>query len=486
MTMKKTVFLTGASGNMGQEGLRFLLHRSSRFNVVALVLPTDKDRQIMEPFAGKPALKIVWGDLTNYDDVLACVTGADYVLHVGAVVSPLADHFPELATKVNIGSARNIIRAIKAQPDPDRIKLVYIGTVAQTGNRPAPIHWGRTGDPIKLSVYDNYALSKTIAEREVIESGLKYWVSLRQTGIAHAGLLMIQDPIMFHTPMNGQLEWVTVRDAGRLVANVCDADVPDEFWRRIYNIGGGEKCRVSNAEFLQKTFSILGIEDFRRIFEPNWFATRNFHGQWYEDSDVLENYLHFRSEGIDDFIANLKRRVPWYFKLAGLVPGIIKWHIRSMARGKGGTLNWIENDLRNKIAAYFGSKEQWQQISGWEKFPLEKLSQTPQRLDHGYDETKSRGRLDLADMQGAAEFRGGKCLAEHMHRGDLHTQLKWRCAFDHEFEASPTLVLLAGHWCPHCLPMPWHDDEIAKRSPFFAQVWNPDHAPDENRVYPME
>jgi len=486
MTTKKTIFLTGASGNMGQEGLRYLLQRSHRFNVVVLVLPTENDRRIMQPFVGKRSLKIVWGDLTNYDDVLACVTGADYVLHVGAVVSPLADHFPELATKVNIGSAKNIVRAIKAQPEPDRIKLVYIGTVAQTGNRPAPLHWGRTGDPIRISVYDNYALSKTIAEREIIESGLRYWVSLRQTGIAHPGLLLIQDPIMFHTPLNGQLEWVTVRDAGRLLANVCGEDVPNEFWRRIYNIGGGEKCRVSNFEFLQKTFSIVGIKDIRRVFEPNWFATRNFHGQWYEDSDILERYLHFRSEGIDDFITDLKRRVAWYFRLGGLVPGLVKRQLRTIARSKGGTLNWLETGNSNKIAAYFGAKEQWQQIPGWDSFPVETLSHTPQRLNHGYDEQKSKGRLDLTDMQGAAEFRGGKCLAEYMRRGDLYAPLKWRCAFGHEFKASPTLVLLAGHWCPDCLPMPWREDEIARRNPFFAQVWNADHSADENRVYPME
>ena len=107
--MKKTIFLTGASGNMGQEGLKLLLKKSDRFNIVALVLPTKNDKKIVAAYASEPALKIVWGDLTNYDDVLKCVTGADYVLHVGALVSPMADHLPELATKVNIGSIKNIV-----------------------------------------------------------------------------------------------------------------------------------------------------------------------------------------------------------------------------------------------------------------------------------------------------------------------------------------------------------------------------------------
>ncbi len=43
----------------------------------------------------------------------------------------------------------NIVDAIVATGGAERVRLVYIGTVAQTGSRNAPIHWGRTGDPIK-------------------------------------------------------------------------------------------------------------------------------------------------------------------------------------------------------------------------------------------------------------------------------------------------------------------------------------------------
>jgi nucleoside-diphosphate-sugar epimerase len=108
-------------------------------------------------------VNVVYGDLTVYDDVLRCVKGADVVLHVGGMVSPAADYHPKRTLEVNVTAVKNIIKAIKAQPHPDCIKLVYIGTVAETGGRNAPIHWGRTGDPIKISVYDFYALSKVLA-----------------------------------------------------------------------------------------------------------------------------------------------------------------------------------------------------------------------------------------------------------------------------------------------------------------------------------
>jgi nucleoside-diphosphate-sugar epimerase len=472
MENKKTIFLTGASGHMGQAGLKHLLQRRDRFNIVLLVLPTERDKKIMSVYQNEPGVSIVWGDLTRYTDVLECVIGADVVLHVGGMVSPLADYYPELTSKVNIGAVKHIIQAIKAQPDPDRIKLVFIGSVAQTGDRNPPIHWGRVGDPIKISAYDNYALTKTIAEREVIESGLKYWVSLRQTGIAYGTIASALDPIMFHQPLNGVFEWITVGDSGRLLANVCEEDVPELFWRAIYNIGGGSRFRTTNYAFLQRSFAALGIEDFRSFLEPCWFALKNFHGQWYEDSDLLDSYLHFRTESLDDFFADLKRNAPLPMRWSKLAPPWIvkKLVFEPVANREMGTLHWIKHGEDDKIAAYFGSRETWEAVPDWGNFDLTVPSDKPQRLDHGYDETKPRLELDITDMTQAAAFRGGQCLSKGMTQGDLSTRLKWRCAFGHEFEASPTLVLFGGHWCPACLTAACAPDEIATRNPFFAQV----------------
>lgn len=485
MKNKKTIFLTGASGHMGYQGFKQLLDRRDRFNIVALVLPTERDKKIMSPYENKPGVKIIWGDLTNYDDVLKCVEGSDYVLHVGGMVSPGADYSPTLTTKINLGAIRNIIKAIKTQPNKDEIKLVYIGTIAETGDRNPPVHWGRTGDPIKISMYDNYAITKTIAEREVIESGLRYWVSLRQTGVLHDELLAALDPIMFHEPVGGVFEWATAEDSGRMLANACEEDVPEEFWRRVYNIGGGEKYRTVNYDFMLKAYQAIGIKDFRKTVDLNWFATRNFHGQWYEDSDVLESYLHFRSGSVEDFIEKLKREAPFSVKLAKFAPSFIikKFVMEPVANKELGTMYWIKNNVQDRITSFFGSKEAWEKIPTWKEFKLERPSKTPIRLDHGYDESKPKSELDIKDMKKAAEFRGGQCLSESMVKGDLYTKLKWKCAFGHEFEASPALVLLGGHWCPECLPAPWNYDEEAKVNPFFAQVWYPLHDKNEANYY---
>ena len=436
MAEKKTVFLTGASGHMGWAGFKELYSKKDKLNIVLLLRDSEKNRKKFANYLNDPSVKIVWGDLKKYDDVLKCVEGSDYVLHVGGMVSPSADYYPTKTIQTNTTAAKNIVDAVKAQPNKDDIKVVYIGTVAQTGDRNAPIHWARTGDPIKISIYDHYAISKTIAESIFAESGLKHWVSLRQSGILYPDILKNIDPIMFHVPINGVLEWATVEDSGRLLANICEPDVPEDFWRQFYNIGSGK-----------------------------------------------------------EYSKQMMTQVAPYYKLAFLAKpfaGILKkTFMKKLANTEiYGTMWWISNNVEDRITAYYGSKKNWEAIGNWDTFKIERPTAEVTLLDHGYDESKPESELDLEDMKKAAAFRGGECLSTEMTKGDLFTPLKWKCAHGHEFEMTPNLVLKGGHWCPKELPSDsegkkfhWAYDAEAKVNPFFAQVWYPLHDKDENNEY---
>jgi nucleoside-diphosphate-sugar epimerase len=467
---RKTVLLTGATGNMGREALRCLQLRPDAPRIRIFVHPDDRMRREARPIVRDSGAEVVWGDLACYEDVLRAVTGADWVLHVGGLVSPLADRLPELTSRVNVGGAFNMVKAIRAQPEPDRIKLVYIGTVAQTGSRMPPIHWGRTGDPIKISKFDHYAVTKTQAEAIVAESGLRYWVSLRQTGIAHTQIWKVFDPIMFHNPLNGLFEWVTARDSGQLMANICDDGVPEAFWRGFYNMGGGASCRVVNHEFMRGMFGALGIRDHRAVIRPNWFATRNFHGQWYADSDKLHQLIPYRSESLAQFMEQLARSVPFMVKLVSrLAPGLIQKRIRELAEAEGGSSYWLEHDQVEQIGAFFGSRAAWSAIPDWDAFEFASPSRTPVLLEHGFDESQPKDRWTLADLREAARFRGGRCLSDHVV--NPYEKLAWRCALGHDFDMSANLMLAGGHWCPTCMINPDCYERVASRSPFFHQVW---------------
>ncbi len=374
---KKTVFLTGGTGNMGWAGFQELYARKERFDIRLLARDSKKNHKMLDKYAADPAVTVIWGDLTRYEDVLAGVNGSDFVLHVGGMVSPAADYFPEKTLKVNVSAAENVAKAVLAQPNADDIKVVYIGSVAQYGDRNPPYHWGDVNEPQTPAKYDMYALSKIKAERVFAESGIKHWVSLRQSGILYPGILKVVNPTAFHVPVGGVLEWATVEDSGRLLAQVCEDWVPAEFWNQAYNISSGEQYRMTNYEFETRLLEGLGLPGPEKVFEPQWFALKNFHGMWYTDGDKLEDYLHFRANTpVDEYFATMKSKLPWFYSLAFLAPAwAVRLFMKPYAFEKGmGTQWWVKNDPE-KFEAYYGSREAYDAIRSWDDVrpaPLEK------------------------------------------------------------------------------------------------------------------
>lgn len=133
---KKRVFITGATGNMGGAAFKELLLRSDRFDVVLLARPSKKNIRELAQYKDNPAVNVIWGDLTDYDSVLKGVTGADYVLHIGGMVSPAADMYPERTLKVNVTGAQNVIKAIKATTGPGQYRS-RIHRLCSPGGQPS-------------------------------------------------------------------------------------------------------------------------------------------------------------------------------------------------------------------------------------------------------------------------------------------------------------------------------------------------------------
>ncbi|MCR2799383.1 NAD(P)-dependent oxidoreductase [Microbacterium sp. zg-Y818] len=468
---RRTVLLTGATGNWGRATLRAFRDQPD-IVVRAFALATAADRAVLAGFADMENLELCFGDLTRYDDVVRAIDGVDVVLHVAAVVSPLADANPGLARRVNVGSIQNIIRAVAALPDPRAVAVVGVGSVAETGDRPEPCHWGRVGDPIRVSQFDEYGQTKVIAEKLLVDSGLPRWVWLRQTGIFHPAMLEIRDPIMTHSPFTGVMEWVSVEDAARLLIGVCAPDVPEEFWQSVYNIGGGEGWRLTNWELQTAISGAMGVRDVRRWYDRNWFATGNFHGQWYSDSDRLEEMVPFRRDSFDAAMARAVATLPPAVRNAGRVPAFIVKHMvmRPITRKPRGTMHAITRHRTDEIAAHFGSYEAWRSIGGWSTFEPPAPSRTPAVLDHGYDEEKPPGAWGVLDYAQAAAFRGGALLSDDAGRGRPGTPLVWRCAFGHVFAGSPRLILTAGHWCPECVRDSSAYALQAEKNRFLAQL----------------
>jgi len=307
-------------------------------------------------------------------------------------------------------------------------------------------------------------------------------------------IMRLMDPIMFHQPINSFMENITSRDAGRGLINCLDVPADSNFWRRVYNMGGGPKCRTTFIDFNQRIFGMLGM-DFRHIADRRWFSLRNFHMQFYEDSGELDKYIHHYRDTLEDYFKQVWDSMPISMKTVAYLNKIlppIRWlsertarkQLLALAMRKDGTLNWYMQKNDQRITAFYGSYEKYEQIPDWYHDIPAGTFGTPEpkhiRLNHGYDEAKEV--LELSDLREAARFRGGKLLSEELDR-DMYSRLRWKCASVHEFSGSPYLILKAGHWCPKCAAPPWNYDEIAKVNSFFAQVWYTNHSKEEHNYY---
>ena len=111
MQLKKTrVLLTGAGGNMGYAALQLFVkpENQDRYELVIFDLLNTRNQKKFETIENARNLHIVWGDLTNYDDVLQAVNGADYILHAAALIPPEADHHPFLFHSVHFEAGRGM------------------------------------------------------------------------------------------------------------------------------------------------------------------------------------------------------------------------------------------------------------------------------------------------------------------------------------------------------------------------------------------
>jgi nucleoside-diphosphate-sugar epimerase len=491
---KQTVLLTGASGSMGFETFKLLWEKGDRYDIVLLLRPSKKNKKQFRRYerearAGgedRGSLRIVWGDVLVREDVEEACRGIDFCLHPMALISPEADRQPEMADLVNARGTRCLVEAIEHE-NPEHIRLVHVSTVAEYGHRLPPVHLGRTGDPVMPSAYDHYAISKIKGELAVMQSRIRHKVSLRQTFIMIPQLLSLKDPIMFHQPINSMMENITARDSGRLLVSCLEMPDDSDFWGEYYNISGGPGCRTSFLELLDGIYSMLGIR-YDRVMERSWFALKNFHMLFYEDSKRLNDYLHHWEGGqsLEDYFGEVWKNLPWYLKVTAwynryippyraLVEAITRRELKKLAYHHEGTMGWIRNKDHGRINAFYGSMEAYNSIPGWDpgkpsENPALDHHQEHIGLKHGYDESKAE--LEMKDLQGAAAFRGGALVSKEWD-GNMEFPLSWICCQQHPFTMTPHAVLKGGHWCMECISPPWNYHLLNKKNPFAAQVLSP-------------
>lgn len=294
----KNILLTGAAGAVGQEALRELVHRKDRYAVRVVEVRNPRTEKALRPFCDDAEIR--WADLTDRAAVDACVQDIDAVIHLAAIIPPLADHQPALAERVNVQGTRNLIEAVQ-QHAPDAF-LLYSSSVSVYGDR-VKNPWIKLTDLLRPSEGDYYAVTKIRAEELVRNSGLR-WSIFRFTAIFSPRQKF--DPLLFHMPLDTCIEMATTRDTGYALAQALDQ--AEALQGRTFNLAGGEKCRTTYRDLLQGCFVAAGLCDLD--FPPEAFAEHNFHCGYFLDSGELERILHFQRDSFDDYLGWFAQHVP--------------------------------------------------------------------------------------------------------------------------------------------------------------------------------
>ncbi|RQO66399.1 NAD(P)-dependent oxidoreductase [Pedobacter sp. KBW06] len=297
MGNRKRILLTGASGTVGNEVLKQLLELQ-QFEITAFDKKTSNSKRILAPF--EKQVNVVYGDIRRAQDVEEACKQQDVVIHLAAVIPPIADQHVELAYEVNVTGTKNLIRGM--QKYAANAFLLYSSSISVYGDRLSD-PWIKSSDPLIPSPHDNYARTK-IESEALIQATELDWCIFRLAAIMGTGNHKASG-IMFHMPLNTAMEILSPKDTAR--AFVMAILHKAELNHQIFNLGGGEHCRITYQDFLRRSFDAFGLG--KVDFPEHSFAEKNFHCGYYEDGDELAEIIDFRKDTLESYFDQLKSAV---------------------------------------------------------------------------------------------------------------------------------------------------------------------------------
>ena len=127
--MKQKILLTGASGAVGREALKQMVGDNG-LEITVFDLENSNTKKTLEPY--KQKINIIYGDITNKANVEEACKNVDVVIHLAAIIPPLADEKPQLAIEVNAQGTANIIAGLEKH-SPQSF-LLYSSSVSVYGH----------------------------------------------------------------------------------------------------------------------------------------------------------------------------------------------------------------------------------------------------------------------------------------------------------------------------------------------------------------
>ena len=318
--MKRKILLTGATGTVGKEVLNQLIIKD-QYDISIFIQKSSKNIKLINNY--KSNIHVIYGDISNAADVALIEQKYDSIIHLAAIIPPTADDFPEKAYRVNVDGTKNLIQIIEKKC-PNAF-FMYSSSVSVYGDRLSNPEIN-VGDSLNPSFGDEYGKTKIEAESLVQNSKLK-WTIFRLCAIMGVQNHKMSK-LMFHMPLATSIEIATPEDTARAFVNGIEKK--EQLSNQIFNLGGGEKCRITYRELLERSFKIYGLG--KLDFPDKTFAEKNFHCGFYTDGHDLEKITSFRNNDLDYYFKMNQKGIPSIQKfLTFLLKKPIKYFLKKQS-----------------------------------------------------------------------------------------------------------------------------------------------------------
>jgi nucleoside-diphosphate-sugar epimerase len=281
------VLVTGGAGSMGRLVTARL--RAAGAAVRVFDLPAV-DYSGLE---GEEGIEVARGDLTNPGDVRAAAGGVAAIVHLAAILPPLAQSNPDLARKVNVEGTRVLLEAAEgAAPDARFVFSSSVSVYGDTSPQGPDVTVERAVRPDEI-----YAETKAESEQLVRESSVP-WVVLRISGVAVP--VFQEPPAEWPFTADERIEFVHRDDA--VAALVAAVSAPGAA-RQVYNISGGPTWRMTGGKYVADYFELVEADIADAVYQavPGHF-------DWY-DSVAGQAVLRYQDTPYPDYLAQIQEDI---------------------------------------------------------------------------------------------------------------------------------------------------------------------------------
>lgn len=300
----KKVLVTGGAGTIGLQVIRYLLIEG-KYEITALDVKNSRTYRRLKKY--RKRINIVYGDINDAVLIDALVKDHDTVIHLAGVLPPFADLKEELCHIVDYEGTKNIVDSI-TNYNP-KCHLFYASSTTIYG----PNRKNITVKDVAVVDSDDYYSKIKYETEKLIKENLKYYTIFRLPAVMCD---LKSECFMYNIPINSDIELISSFDAGYAFA--ASIEHTKELNKKVFNLAGGEKCRIKYKDFLIKVLSTYGLS-FRYLF-TFFLVDKNFFGGYYTDSNNLNNIIHYRKYSVlsyynklEEDYCGLKRLLPRLF-----------------------------------------------------------------------------------------------------------------------------------------------------------------------------